>query len=77
MNSTTLSDYEKEILDNIEVIIWVMAGIAICVALSFMRKVLDNIIALVKCIYYVVTCDCCHSNTGYVRQRDCSEFSTI
>ncbi len=56
MNSTTITDYENEILDNIEAIIYIMTGIAICVALSFMRKVLDNIIALVKCIYDVLTC---------------------
>lgn len=77
MNSTTITDYENEILDNIEVIIYIMAGIAICVALSFMRKVIDNIIALVTCIYNVLTCSCCYSKPRYVLQRDCDGVSTI
>jgi hypothetical protein len=68
-NSTKLSEFESTLLENINIAIWVIAGIAICVALSCIKNLCESIAYTFKCIYYVLCCRCCFPKK-YRRQYD-------
>jgi hypothetical protein len=72
-NKTKLTEFESTIIDNIEIAVWVMTGIGICVALSCLKNLCESVVYAFKCVYYIVCCQCC-SPGGYRRQRDCNEI---
>lgn len=68
-NSTKMSEFESTLLDNLEIAVWVIAGVAICVAISCMKNFCESIISAFKCVYYILCCRCCWSHP-YERQCD-------
>ena len=71
-NSTKMSEFEETLLNNLEIAVWVIAGVAICVALSCMKNLCESIIYAFRCMYYMLCCRCCWPHP-YKRQRDCDD----
>ena len=73
-NSTKMSEFEETLLNNLEIAVWVIAGVAICVALSCMKNLCESIIYAFRCMYYMLCCRCCWPHPHpYKRQRDCDD----
>lgn len=67
-NSTQMmqmSDYEKQILDYINVFIYVAAAVAVCCCIAAARNFFDSITCVCTGIYNLVTCRCCFRRQMY------------
>lgn len=64
-NTTKVHELEHEVLDSIEVAIWIIAGLAICGFLCCVWSFFDRIVGAISCLCKSLTC-CCRS-CGYTK----------
>ena len=68
MNSTKITEAENDLLESIQVAIWIIAGLAICALILCVWRFIDTIIGAVSCLCRILTC-CCRSS-GYRQVED-------
>lgn len=68
---STLTDFEKEILDHLNILIYVIVGVAFCCVLRFLKDCIESVSYFFHCVWYILSCGCCApSRRRYYIQRD-------
>ena len=69
-NASKMTEFEESISRNINTIVWIIAIVAVCVVVSFIKNCLDGALTICRCVWNVVTCKCLRRAWHYNECKD-------
>jgi hypothetical protein len=68
VNTTQVSEFEKDVIDNLQTVIIIVAVIGLCVIISLLRSFFETVMTFFHCFWYVMCCRCLRRN--YTQCKD-------
>ena len=67
-NTTQINQFEKDVIDNIQTVIIIVAVVGLCVIISLLRSFCETVMGFLHCFWYVACCRCLRRN--YTQCKD-------
>lgn len=59
LNFTSITEFENDALNSIEIGVWIIASISILMCIACMKNFFESLRYLFSCFYYIICCKCC------------------
>lgn len=57
-NATQISQFEKDVIDNLQTVIIIVSVIGVCVVISLIRSCCETVMTFLHCFWYIMCCRC-------------------